>query len=224
LAFNHAAEKSNASVHYAPSPRQFGSAAGVTAKGVIYGYVVVQDGQPAKGIGLTAMPLGVALATVLPHTKANDAGEYRFENLPWWGRYTVYAEDDDAGYSTFSTGTGGGHPPEVELTPERREAELNLLLPPKAGFVTVQLTNRRTGAAISAMRIAVMALKNPVMPLFTASCSSTQVILVPPDKDLLLHVTSDGFREWNESVGKGKDIRLSSGTRVTLIVQLEPSD
>jgi hypothetical protein len=24
-------------------------------------------------------------------------GEYRFENLPWWGGYTVCAEDEEAG-------------------------------------------------------------------------------------------------------------------------------
>ena len=53
-------------------------------KGVIYGIAIGQDGQPAKRIGLTAEPLGVPLGAVLPHTRTNDAGEYRFENIPWW--------------------------------------------------------------------------------------------------------------------------------------------
>lgn len=75
-------------------------------KGVIYGVAIDQAGRPAKRMGLTAEPLGVPLAALLPHTKTNDAGEYRFENLPWWGRYTVYADDEDAGYSSFSTGPG----------------------------------------------------------------------------------------------------------------------
>jgi hypothetical protein len=89
--------------------------------GTIYGIVVGQDGKPAKATGLTAGPLGVALAAVLPHTKTNDAGEYRFQNLPWWGRYTVYPEDEDAGYSTFSGGPGHSDPAEVDLAPERRK-------------------------------------------------------------------------------------------------------
>jgi hypothetical protein len=192
--------------------------------GVIFGIVIGQDGQPAKGIGLTAYPLGVALGAVLPHTTTNDAGEYRFDKLPWWGRYTVYAEDEDAGYSSFSTGTGGSQPPEVEVTPEHREAEIKVYLPPKAGFLEIHLTNRRTGAVISGMRIAVMPMDKPASPLFTMSCYSTRVILIPPDKNLLLHVTSDGFREWDESIGKGKPLHLASGTRLTLAVQLEPSD
>src|ERR1700692_2228959 len=105
-------------------------------KGVIYGIAIGQDGQPAKQIGLTAEPLGVGLGAVLPHTRTNDVGEYRFENVPWWGRYTVYGEDENEGYSSFSTGPAGDStPPEVELTPEHPEAELRVLLPPRAGFI-----------------------------------------------------------------------------------------
>jgi hypothetical protein len=194
-------------------------------KGVIYGIAIGQDGQPAKGIALTACPLGVPLGTALPTTKTNNTGEYRFENLPWWGRYTVYAEDEEAGYSSFSTGPAGdSHPSEVELTPEHREAELKVYLPPKAGFLQIHLTNRRTGVTISAMQVAVMQMENPESPLFTMSCYSNHVILVPPNKNLLLHVTSDGFREWDESAGKGKPLHMPSGTRQIVAVQLEPSD
>jgi len=192
--------------------------------GVIYGIAIGQDGQPAKNVGLTAQPLGVALGTMLPHVKTNDAGEYRFQNIPWWGKYAVYAEDEDAGYSIFSTTAGHREPSEIELTPEHREAELKIYLPPKAGFVQIHLTNRRTGSAISGMWVAVMSMANQESPLFTMSCYSNHVILVPPDRNLLLHVNSDGFREWEESAGRGKPIYVSSGARLTLAVQLEPSD
>jgi hypothetical protein len=193
--------------------------------GTIYGIAIDQDGQPAKGIGLQAQPLGVGLAAVLPRTTTNERGEYRFVNLPWWGRYTVCAEDEEAGYSEFSTGcVGQSQPPEVELTPERPEAELRVHLPPKAAFLRVNLSNRKTGAAIPAMRVVVTSSGNPPSLIFSMSCYSTKVILLPPDKDVLLHVTSDGFREWKESVGTGKPLRLASGTRLTLDVQLDPSD
>jgi hypothetical protein len=193
-------------------------------KGAIHGSVIGPDGKPANGMTLVAGPLGVGLGTRLPRTKSNDAGEYRFANLPWWGRYSVYAEDDDAGYSLFSTGPSRNDPPEVELTPEHRDTELKVFLPPKAGFVQIHLTNRRTGGDISGMGVTVMSRENPESPLFTMSCYSNHVILVPPDKNLLLHVNSDGFREWDESAGGGKPIHLPSGTRLALAVQLEPSD
>jgi hypothetical protein len=192
--------------------------------GTIYGSVIGQDGKPAKGITLVAGPLGVGLGARLPSTKSNDAGEYRFSNLPWWGRYSVYAEDDDGGYSPFSTGLGDNDPSEVELTPEHREAEQRVVLPPKAGFLHIHLTSRKTGATISGMRVSLAAFENPEKQLFSMSCYSNHVVLVQPDKNLLLHVTSDGFREWDESAGRGKPLRLSSGTQLTLDIQLEPLD
>jgi len=190
---------------------------------VIHGIAVTEDGQPAKQIALTAKPLGVAVGAILPHSRTNSVGEYRFENVPWWGRYTIYADDEEAGYSSFSTGSGGNSAPsEVEITPEHPEAQLTVVIPPKAGFIYIHLTNRKTGADISGMRVALMTEKDPVLPVATMSCYSNQVILVPPDTNILLHITSDGFREWDESAGKGKAVRLASGTRLKLDVQLEP--
>ena len=194
------------------------------ASGVIFGTVVGQDGKPAKGIGLDAWPLGVGLAAKLPHTTTNDVGEYRFDQIPWWGKYSVHAEDDDAGYSLFSTGEERAEPHDVELTPEHPEAEMKVYLPPKAGFLQIRLTNRRTGAGIPGMRVALMPMESPEQQVFSVSCYSNRVILIPPDKNLLLHVTSDRYREWDESAGRGKPLQLASGARITLDIQLDPVD
>ena len=192
-------------------------------KGTIYGVVIGQNGLPAKGIGLTASPLGVPLATRLPQTKTNEAGEYRFENLPWWGRYTVYAEDEEAGYSMFSNGPAGHiRPQEVEITPEHQEAEFRLYLPPQAGFLKVKLTNQTTGDAIAGMLVELRRTDKQKSLVFSMGCYSTRVVLIPPDEDLLLHVSADGFREWQESVGEGKSIHLASGSQLQLDVQLVP--
>ena len=193
--------------------------------GTIYGTAYDTDGHPASQIPLTALPLGVALGTPLPATKTNENGEYRFARLPWWGRYTVYANDEDAGYSDFSTGqTGQTQPEEVEISPHHREGLLTVHLPPKAGFLRINLTNRRTGAAVPSMRVIVMRSTTPPALVSSSSGSSTQPILLPPDKDLLLHVVAEGFQEWHESVGGGKAVRLTSGEKLTLDVQLEPSN
>lgn len=194
------------------------------ANGVIHGSVIGQDGKPAKGIGLEALRLGVPLAGRLPFTRTNDVGEYRFEKIPWWGKYSVRAEDDDAGYSIFSTGEGRNEPPEVELTPEHPEAAMKVYLPPKAGFLHIRLTNRRTGAGISGMLVALALMESPEQQLFSISCYSNHVVLIPPEKNLLLHVTSVGYREWDGSVGSGKPLHLASGARLTLDIQLDPID
>ena len=65
--------------------------------GVIYGVVTGQDGKPAKGLTLTAMPWGIAVNGGLPRARTNDAGQYRFNKVPHWGRYVVYGDDEKAG-------------------------------------------------------------------------------------------------------------------------------
>ncbi|HEX4137787.1 MAG TPA: hypothetical protein VHY84_24470 [Bryobacteraceae bacterium] len=179
------------------------------AAGVIYGVVIGNDGSPAGEIRLTASPLGVALATRLPETRTDQSGNYRFERIPWWGEYIVYADDPDAGYSVFSTGPAGpGEPPEAIISPEHPEARLDLRLPQKAGFLRIHLTDQRTGAVISGLNVAVMSSQTPSRIIFSESCGSDGVVLIPPNKDLAIHITSPGFHEWDESAGRGKAIRM----------------
>lgn len=146
------------------------------------------------------------------------------ENLPWWGKYSVQAEGDEAGYSIFSTCCDRNEPSVAEITSAHREAEIKVYLPPKAGFLHINLTSRKTGAKISALMVELMLPDNPSSPIYSIGCDSSHAILVAPEKTLLLHVTSPGFHEWNESTGKGKLIQLASGTSLTLDVQLDPSD
>ena len=193
-------------------------------RGVIYGTVIDKNGRSAKGLILNASPLGVPLLMALPWTRTNDRGAFRFEHLPL-GRYTVFAEDKEQGYSSFSTGPAGpGKPPEVELTTERPEAEFNLRLPPKAGLLLFHLTNRSTDAPISGVEVTVMSAEAPSRPIFSGGQSSAKPVLVPSDRNLLLHVTSWGFREWNQSVGYGRLVRIAPGDRLTLDVQLQPAN
>ena len=190
--------------------------------GSIHGTVIGNDGTPAGGISLTASPLGVPLGTRLPTTRTDQSGNYRFERLDW-STYTVIADDADGGYSIFSTGfTGRANPPEVTLSPEHPEATLDLRLPPKAGFVRIHLTNKQTGATILGLEVRVMSSQTPPQQMFSTSQSSDSVVLIPSDKDLLLHVTSWGFHEWDESAGRGKPIRVAPGSHVELYVQLAP--
>jgi|SRR5208283_1886670 len=192
--------------------------------GVIYEVAIGQDGQPAKGIGLTARQRGFfVVGGILPHVRTNEAKEYRFENLQL-GRYTVSADDEDTGYALFATGPSArdAEIPEVELTAEHHEAEWLVQLPPRAGFLTIELTTQKTGAVIPAMRVPVTQADEQRAVVFTMSCYSDHVVLIPPDRDLLLHISSGGFREWQESVGAGKPVHLSSGARLKLDVQLAP--
>lgn len=110
-------------------------------KGVIKGVAIGQDGQPATGIELVVWPTdGRDFAYIFPTTKTNPAGEYRFDVHLCPGRYAVSPEDDKAGYPIWSIYLyrvlyGGSEPPEVNLTAERPEVELRVILPPKPGLL-----------------------------------------------------------------------------------------
>ena len=196
-------------------------------KGTISGVVVNPNGEPAKDLRLTArpsFPTGGHSGDG-PYVRTNDVGEYRFRNLPLWGTYFIYADDEAAGYTRVTTGPLNLQT-DVEVTSEHPEAAFNLYLPPRAGFIQIHLTNRTTGSAIHGMMtVSVSPMDKPGGPgSFTMSCYSDHVILVPPGQDLLLHVRADGFSEWGESVGTGKPISVSSGRRLALNVQLDPTE
>jgi hypothetical protein len=193
--------------------------------GVIYGVAFGRDGLPAKKIGLSAFPLGVALAARLPQTQTNEAGQYRFENLAF-GKYSVFADDEQAGYSIWRTRTnnGDGRPSEVELTAKIPEANFQYYLPPAAGFLSFHLTNQRSGETIPSMEIRVILDENPPTELYSMGCYSNRVVLIPANKHLLVHVTAKGFQEWKESARNGKQFYLESAERLTVDVPLDALD
>jgi hypothetical protein len=185
--------------------------------GAIYGTVVSQNGQPGKQMSVYAERLDVG--GQFPSTRSNDRGEFRFDNLPW-GRYTVFAEDRDAGYS--GDVIDDSSQPSVEISREHPEAEFRVVLPSKAGWLRIHVTNRKTGTAITWMGVTVARTENPNHIVLSSSSDSSEDLSVPPDTNLVIHVTAEGYREWDESVGEGKHIFVPSGTRLTLDVQLEP--
>jgi hypothetical protein len=184
--------------------------------GVIYGTVVSKDGQAGKRLSLMAEPLDGG--GQFPSTRSDDRGKYRFQNLPW-GRYAIFAEDHEAGYSDEVL--DDRTQPSVEISPDHPAAEFRLVLPSKAGRLQIHPRNRKTGAAIPWMGVTVALTEDPRRSV-NHTCQSSEVILVPPDKNLIVHITADGFREWDESAGTGKLIFVPSGTGLTLTVQLDP--
>jgi hypothetical protein len=194
--------------------------------GTIYGVVIDPDGQPAKGVRLSAvMQCPSACSFWSSETVTSQGGEYHFRPLPLGRKYSVFSRKAQMEYPRFSP------PPTaiVELTVDHPNAELRVDLPPKVGILTIHLTDRTTGAVIPRVLVKMNVPDAPDSRwskvwadssscLFFPDCA----IPVPPDRQLLVHVSSTGFKEWDESEEKGKPLLVHSGARLTWDIQLEP--
>jgi hypothetical protein len=179
------------------------------------------------GTMVKAWPLGVNLSALLPTAKTDLSGEYLFEKVcP--GRYTVLPEDKEAGYPSCSpylfAFLYGRRAAGVKLNSQNAYAELPILLPPKPGRMSVHIIDRTTKAEILEFTIEMKVPGQHLSPemkyVFHPDIKNHQVE-VPPDKDFIVHVTAEGFREWSESIGGRKVVRVPSGTEAALEAQLE---
>jgi hypothetical protein len=193
--------------------------------GEIHGAVIDADGQPAQGIRLYAVvqcPSACGLS--MRDTVTDRAGEYRFQHLHV-GKYSVFTHNAGAGYPRLDT------PPAevVELTVDHPDAELRVDLPPTAGILMIHLTDRTTGGFIPRGLVRIRVADEPDSRWSEVWADSSYCFFFPdcaipvlPDKQLLVHVSSTGFREWDQSAGKGKPLLVHSGARLSLDIELEP--
>lgn len=183
----------------------------------------------SRDLTVVAWPLGVDIGMFLPHTKTNKAGEFCFEKVcP--GKYSVLPEDKNAGYPNSSPYLYeflyGYRVKNAELTDKTAEVELRVELPPKPGHLFVNVVNQKTKADIRqfTVRVKVFGQSKPrwMEVKFDPTIDNSEM-LVPPDLDLFLAVTADGFRKWkNGSKSRGL-LRIPSGTQTTLDLELDSS-
>ncbi len=195
-----------------------------TCTGVIHGIVFDGSGDKVSGIAVEAWPTRL-LAGSVPSVKTGPEGDYRFEHIcP--GTYVVTVADEKAGYPHASPMVSAfiyGSIEEVRLTIESPQADLPVRLPPKPGFMQLHITNRETKAEIPKFTVMLNVKGQPggLSFIFDVGIKDHKIEL-PPDKDVICHLTADGFREWSESAGQGKLIRIQSGTKGTLEAELQP--
>jgi hypothetical protein len=196
--------------------------------GTIHAIALDSDGHPARGIRLVADQLEANAATGLGpagSTRTDQQGRFRFETITTAGTYTVFADDKPAGYSRGSNWPSAPLSSRtVNFAPGSPNAELYLRLPPQAGFLFIDTSNRKTRKPILRAEITVLTDDEPAQLVFRWTGYSDRVVLVPSNRTLLLHISSSGFHEWSESLGKGWPVRLRRMERLTLRVALDPGD
>jgi hypothetical protein len=197
-------------------------------KGIVHGTVVGQDGKPWAGISLILEPVG-SYDLMLPRTKTDSLGQYRFSDVDC-GSWGVFIEDKEAGYLQSSRLMNwylyGHWSPQAKITEKHLDAPFDVFAPPKPGILIVHLRNSVTKAKIPRIELELkVTRKRTERPACEDSASSKcgdDSFLVPPNQNVNLHITSTGFHEWKESVGRGKLIHLSAGQVMTIDAELDP--
>ena len=197
-------------------------------KGVVHGVVLGQDDKPWSGIGVILEPVG-DYDYVLPHAKTDEHGQYRFSDVSC-GSWGVFVRDKEAGYPQsgrlINSFLYGGSSPEVRITDENLDAQLNISVPLRPGKLVVYLTNRSTRARIPRIELELRVnrkrwQKDSCADSESSTCGD-HFFLVPPDQDVKLRIMPKGFHEWKESAGRGTLIHLSAGELMTIDVELDP--
>jgi hypothetical protein len=162
--------------------------------------------------------------------ETDGSGQYRFQNVcP--GRYTVIADYENVphAHSHFSPMLieflYGTRVAEVKLTATHPRTELPVSLPPKPGVMHVRILNRETKQEVLKFSVQLKVpgqLESPELSFLFDTQVREHDVEVPPDKDVICHVTADGFQEWSESAGTGKVIHVGSGNEMTLEADLDP--
>jgi len=189
--------------------------------GRITGTVLDENGQVFDDAGVCLMMKSggnTAITCNLARTDKN--GQFDIQNLES-GTYGVFAEKEEEGYSIQNQSPGK----KVELTTQNPVAQVTVRIRPRGGMLLGSVTDKFTGQPLKQAWINYEDIDG------TASGSSTisdgQIRLaVPSDRDLVVIVSAEGYKGWiftDPGNPERPALRLHSGERRTLDVQLEPA-
>jgi hypothetical protein len=137
-------------------------------------------------------------------------------------RYSVASDKEEDGYADMRFFMYQPPSPiEVSLTPAEPVADVTLQLGPKAGVVNVSAVDKITGKPVAAcIRISLIADSRHI-----SICPASRM-LVPPQADVILKVSAEGYKDWfypgTSEESHALPIRLQSEEQKSLDVELQP--
>jgi hypothetical protein len=196
-------------------------------RGTILVKVTDQGGHPVAGatVDFNAPP-GRMLLYSAPECETNSSGECSRNDL-LLDTYYVTAMKTSEGYPdlTFNLYGRKRKPVVVQLTAETLISNVSFVMGPKCGMLAITAMDEATGTSIPNPRIM---LQNPSEPgtLLSTGQAPGSKILIPPDEDITVEVSADGYKPWHIDTQPGtthpNTLRLHSEESRQLTVRLQP--
>jgi hypothetical protein len=189
-------------------------------RGSICGYVQDENAQPAADTLLIAMYVG-AHSGPMPAVKTDSQGNYCVQNLSL-GEYQISAHDEDKGYPDLSGLFFAKYAPEriVSLSPAAPNGHVDVHIPYKAAFLSLLVIDSETGKPLIRASAKLAVRTDPDHRWMSTGMKPDRSILIPPNEDVILNVTSPGYGTWPDDGSKGMLVNLLSGDRQTIKVLL----
>ena len=197
----------------------------VPTVGAICGTLLNEHGKPSAYTGVTARYIGPHSGPY-PVGNTDASGHYCITGVSF-GEYVVYASDEKKGYPDLDTQFYAPWPPKprVTLSAANSTERVDVRIPYRAGFLGIHLTESGSGKPLEAMSVSLVLRSDPEHRYMHISTSSDQDLLIPPNEDLYVNVTSPGFSTWPNGGSKGMLLSFLPGQRHALrisIRKLEP--
>ena len=153
--------------------------------------------------------------------RTDKYGQFEIKNLES-GTYGVFAAKDKEGYSTDNQSAGK----KVELTAQNPTSEITVRLRPRGGVLFASVVDKFTGQPLKKAWINYLEIDGKASG--SSFISDGRIVLaVPIESDLVIIVSAEGYKGWvftDPANPAHPVLRLHSGERKTLDIQLEPTD
>jgi hypothetical protein len=189
----------------------------------IAGTVLDERAHPLKNILVHAVSEKTGM--YMPTVDSNEDGHFVIENLEP-GTYSVFGESDSAGYPNTALSFYPNENPTKVTIGNFGEANVVLVLGPRAGVLCGTVLDRTTGQAIiSQTHFIVRKISNRDDAIEFAGPAKFRW-LIPPATEVTLEVVAEGYKPWvyaeTSSPSTPMPLRLDSGQEKILNIQLEP--
>jgi uncharacterized surface anchored protein len=186
--------------------------------GRVSGVVLDEQGRPLAQASICATQSSTTGTATTCSWNTDEKGRFRTTLLEA-GSYEMSAVKDEEGYTSLNQSPGQ----KLTISTETTNQEIVIHLKPKGAIVEGSVKDRDTGQRLDHITVSYYAPDRHMNG--SMECNSDFKFTLPTSVDLIFVVTARGHRSWFYMDENSRPLlRMGSGEKKTLDIQLEPQD